>query len=449
MSHIGDEESPRRIWRRVLAIGLPSLGTVLLEPVLTSTDTAIIGHVSAVALGSLSLAASVLSLVVVPFTSLSFAVTTEASSTRAKGPPTAVGALGVRVWWGFGIMGIGLGLLLGILAPLVGLVAPNPEVGRGAEIYLWISCLSMPALCATQGAGSYLTGISRTSTVLLLSLGTAVFNVAVEVILVFGAHLSVAGSATGTALAQVMAALLGRAAIGRVEMVPRGRLRDAWTYLRDSMEVGRALVVRTLALTGAISGAVIVASLLSVGTLGGFQVGQQAWLVFGLSFDAIAVPAQVLIAEWHARGLDGHIAPWGRRLLLVGLGSSVLLGAIMIIARGPLADLYTSSPIVRPLARTSIVAGGILMPPAALSFVVDGLVSGMGRFDRLRTIMVWSFLGFFVVSVLVVANPRLRDGVGGVWVAFGTWLAIPAVLSLQYWRRSQRELDSRRDNLGE
>ncbi|MGC8481976.1 MAG: MATE family efflux transporter, partial [Acidimicrobiales bacterium] len=334
MTYRGDEKSPRHIWRRVISIGLPSLGTVLLEPVLTSTDTAIIGHVSATALGALSLAASALSLVVVPFTSLSFAVTTEASATRARGPREAVGALGVRVWWGFGIMGVGLGLLLCVLAPFVGLVAPNPEVGRGAEIYLWISCFSMPALCATQGAGSYLTGISRTSTVLLISLGTAVFNVAVEVILVFGVHLSVAGSATGTAIAQVIAALLGRAAIGRADVVSHGRLRDAWSYLRDSMEVGRALVVRTLALTGAISGAVIVASLLSVATLGGFQVGQQAWLVFGLTFDAIAVPAQVLIAEWHARGLDDHIAPWGRRLLLVGLVSSVLLGAVMILARG-------------------------------------------------------------------------------------------------------------------
>jgi Na+-driven multidrug efflux pump len=147
--------------------------------------------------------------------------------------------------------------------------------------------------------------------------------------------------------------------------------------------------------------------------------------------------------------MNAQISPWGNRLLLVGLGSSFVLGAAMILVRGPLADLYTSSPIVRPLARVSIVAGGLLMPPAALSFVVDGLASGLGRFDRLRTIMVWAFLGFFVVSVVVVADPRLRDGVGGVWVAFGTWLVVRAVLSLQYWRQSQRELSFRREKLGE
>src|SRR5438046_4789919 len=49
--------------RRIIALALPALGALIVEPLYTLTDTAIVGHLGRAQLGGLALATTVLNLV--------------------------------------------------------------------------------------------------------------------------------------------------------------------------------------------------------------------------------------------------------------------------------------------------------------------------------------------------------------------------------------------------
>ncbi len=115
-------------------------------------------------------------------------------------------------------------------------------------------------------------------------------NVVLEMALVHGLHLGVAGSALGTTCAQVLSGtwfLAGSARLARVAdvgWVPTG------DDLLDLVRGGSVVVVRTLALLTALTASTAVAARLGDAQLGGHQVGIQVFFLLALSLDALAVP---------------------------------------------------------------------------------------------------------------------------------------------------------------
>ena len=331
-------------WQRAVKLGLPSLGTVLIEPIYTSTDSAIMGHVGTVQLAALALATGVLALVIVPFTSLGFAVTSRAARMSGAGEQGAISNFATATVFGFALMGLVVGVLVGATAQLLApVIASSRLIADQTATYLEIASIGIPFLFVLEAGGAFLTGLGRTRTALWVVAVSAVVNVGAELYFVFVVHLSVAGSALGTTIAQVLGAGLTLVVLRLPSFDPRAAmalLKGAVSGYSGSLV---SLMVRTLALIGSISGAVFFASTLGAIALAEFQIGQQAWLLFGLSFDAIAVPAQVMIGEWSGAGEGVAIKRWSSKFLYVGLLSGIVLAALVFFSAGPIAHLFTSS----------------------------------------------------------------------------------------------------------
>ena len=78
----------RRLWtidsldRRILAISIPALGSLLVEPIYVLTDTAVVGRLGTAPLGGLALASTVLNTLVWVFNFLSYATTVRVAVRR-------------------------------------------------------------------------------------------------------------------------------------------------------------------------------------------------------------------------------------------------------------------------------------------------------------------------------------------------------------------------------
>ncbi len=81
----------RRLWtidaldRRILAIAVPALGSLLVEPIYVLTDTAVVGRLGTAPLGGLALASTVLNTLVWVFNFLSYATTGRVAVRRGTG----------------------------------------------------------------------------------------------------------------------------------------------------------------------------------------------------------------------------------------------------------------------------------------------------------------------------------------------------------------------------
>ncbi|MGC8465937.1 MAG: MATE family efflux transporter [Acidimicrobiales bacterium] len=427
------------VLRRSLKIGLPALGTVLLEPILTSTDSAFMGHLGLDPLAALGLSTSLINLVVVPLVSVGLAVTSVAARSSVDVDERTLQRLGATTASAFALLGLVVGVLLGVGGTLVvAMVAPNHEIGLLAGRYLVTAAFGLPALFFVEGGAAYRTGRSQTGSVFAITALTVTINLTLETVLVFGLHLSVVGSALGTDSAQGIAALIYLYYLRSSEhWSGRERWRAIKTFALEFRRASLDLFLRTLALIGALSGSAFLAATYSGTTLSSFQLAEQLWLLIGLSFDAIAVPAQVLTGEWSARRDHDAIVYFGPRFVGFGAALSVILGVGIYELRHIAPSILTSVPVVADQTGALIVLLALVMPLTAVSFVIDGLLAGLERFDLLRTIMVVSFIAFVLVALLLRSLTTLVDGEESVWSAFTVWLAVRTLLSSVLWWRSR------------
>ena len=197
----------RELDRRIAALALPALGSIAAEPAYSLADTAIVGHLGRVPLDSLAIATTALTMTAWMAIFLTTATTSAVAglaaardtdrAARSAGAAYLVAAAG----------GMAVAVAVIVAAPLVAvLLGAHGLVLSGAVGYLRASAAGLPFLYVSYAGNGHLIGLADTRTPLWIAVTANVLNVALELLLVYGVHLGLLGSAWGTVTAQVAAA---------------------------------------------------------------------------------------------------------------------------------------------------------------------------------------------------------------------------------------------------
>ena len=415
--------------RSIVGLALPALATLVVEPLYTITDTAIVGHLGRAQLGGLALATTVLNLIGWTSAFLEMATTSRVAFRRGQQDEAGTAAAATAAY----AVALAVGVLVALLVAFAGPPVAHGLGGHGAiqhnaTIYLRISAIGMPFLLMTFAGTGHLQGHEDTRTPLRIVLIANIVNVVLEVVLVYGAHTGVAGSAWGTVVAQVVAAALFlRAGRRRIAKIARPPASEVLLLLRN----GWALVVRTIALGAALTTATAVAAQVGSATLAAHQIVLQIWLLLALSLDALAVPAQVYVSGALGANDIDEAALVGTRCLRLGLIVSAIV-AIGTIALSPaLPYVFTGDSSVRHIATFGLIVCGVLQPFAALAFVYDGLLLGASDYTTLRRSMLLALLAFAPLATATLAYHPL--GITGIWLALTCWVAARSALLGRRW----------------
>ena len=227
--------SPRSTDREILRLAGPAFLALVAEPLFLLADAAIVGHLGTAELAGLGIAGAVVQTAVGLCIFLAYGTT--AAVARRIGAGDLRGALAQ------GIDGVWLAVLIGVATtalgvplsgPLVGLFGADPAVADQATTYLrWAFVGVTPLLVMLAGTG-ILRGLQDTRTPLVIAVAGNVANVVLNIALVYGLDLGIAGSAIGTDLAQ-----LGSAA-ALVAVVLRAARREGVSLRPDLPGVRRA-----------------------------------------------------------------------------------------------------------------------------------------------------------------------------------------------------------------
>jgi len=418
--------------RRIAKLALPALGSIAAEPLYNLADTAIVGHLGRSPLDALAIAASMLSLVAWLAIFLSTATTTEVARNAARGAAdSAARAVGaaytVAAAWG-----AVTAALLVILAPYAAwLLGGRGAIGAAATDYARISAIGLPFLYLSYAGNGHLTGQQDTRTPLRIAVGANILNVALEAFLVFGLHTGLAGSAWGTVAAQVAAAAAYARASWRSALPPqRPTGADVRLLLRD----GHRLSVRTIALGVVPLAVTAVAARLGPVPLAGQQIAYRVWYLLSLSLDALAVPAQVYVSAALGTGDREAARLAARRTLVLGLGAGVALAVITIALAFGAPRAFTADPAVRHDAVIALLSAALTQPLAALAYVYDGIILGLGDYTAMRRAMIVAIFAFAPLALAVLRFHWL--GLPGIWTALACWLAARSVLLGRRWARA-------------
>ena len=408
--------------REIFRLALPALGALAIEPLYILVDTAIVGHLGTDPLGGLAVAGSVLVAVFNIFNFLAYS-TTAAVARR-------VGARDRRAAAEQGIAGLWLAVGLGVALMLVGLVAApavidlmgaSDSVAPPALTYLRISLLGAPFMLLMLAGMGYVRGLQDTRSTLVIAVAANVWNLLIEIVLVYGFDLGIAGSAWGTVTAQVGAGLAYVVLIGRSVRVEGAAVRPHAANIRAAAMVGGQLVLRTGSLLLALTAATAVAARIGDADVGAHQVAFQLWLFLGLALDAIAIAGQAMIGRFLGGDDADQARAAARRMIEWGILAGVVFGSLVALTRPWLVPLFTEDQAVRDRALEVLWLVAALQPLNAVVFVLDGVLIGAGDVRYLAGAMASaSFLVFVPGALLVLA---LDASLLWLWTVIGLFMA--------------------------
>ena len=421
-SPIGPTPEPhrRRHDREIVRLAGPALGALATEPLYVLVDTAIVGTLGVAALGGLAVAGIVLTATFAIFNFLAYSTTGAVARRIGAEDRRAAAARGVDGMWLAALLGVLLGAVGIALTPwIVRVMGASPEVAPYARTYLRISLLGSPCvLLALAGAG-YLRGLQNTRPTLWIALGANALNLVIEIILVFGLHTGIAGSAWGTVIAQVVAMLVYLAIVARTARAAGAGLRPSVAGMRETAIVGGHLIVRTASLLVALMTATAVAARISDTALAAHQIAFQVWIFLALTVDAIAIAGQAMVGKFlgaedapGARSAAHRMLEWG---VLVGAG----FGVVLFLLRPFIVPLFTSDPDVRHLASQVLVIVALMQPINAAVFVLDGVLIGAADSRYLAIAMAVAGIGVFLPLALLVLVVH-----GGLLMLWGAIVAL-------------------------
>ncbi|MBF5080805.1 MATE family efflux transporter [Quadrisphaera sp. INWT6] len=410
--------------REVLRLAVPALGALLAEPLFLLADSAIVGRLGVLPLAGLGVAGAVLATAVSVFVFLAYGTT--ASVARRVGAGDLRGALasGVDGMW----LAAGLGVVVAVATwavsgPVVDALGVSAAARPFALDYLHWSLPGLPGMLVVLAATGVLRGLQDTVTPLVVAVTGAVVNTGLNLLLVFGAGLGVAGSAAGTAITQLgMAVSLAVVVVrgvrrqpgaGWADLAPRG------LGVLRSARAGVPLLVRTLALRAALLLTTYVAARQGDAGIAAHQVAVVLWTTTALALDALAIAAQALVGR--ALGAGDAAAARGqvRRLVVWGVVTGAVMGAVLVVLAAPVASLFSPDPEVRAALAAATVVLACCLPLAGWVFVLDGVLIGAGDGRYLAGASIASAAVYAPLALAVLAwAPPGRTGLVWLWVVF-------------------------------
>ncbi|HUZ20688.1 MAG TPA: MATE family efflux transporter [Acidimicrobiales bacterium] len=417
--------------RRVLALALPALGALVVEPLYNLTDSAIVGHLGSTPLGALAISTAGLNVLGWAAGFLEMATVSAVAFRRSAGDELGAGRATGASYLLSGVGGGLLAVLLELIAPLLVtlLGGHSRAVHADAVLYLRIAAVGMiPLLVALAGSG-HLIGLADTRRPFLIALASNVVNVTLEIVFVYVLHLGLAGSAWGTVVAQVTAAGLFVGCSLKARIRPR---RPSTAEIRELLRAGVPLTIRTVALGSALLATTAIAARLGTAPLGGHQIAMQVWTMLALTLDALAVPAQVFVSEALGTSDLGAARAIGRRTLRMGVLLGSLIGLLTVALSGVLPRIFSPDAAVQHQAMLALLVCGAQQPLAAGAFVLDGLILGAAEYATMRRAMLLALIAFAPLAVVTIEVPGV--GISGVWAAMLCWLAARTLLLGRRWR---------------
>jgi putative MATE family efflux protein len=399
---------------------VPAFGALVAEPIFLLADSAIIGHLGTAQLAGVGVASTVLATAISLCVFLAYGTT--AAVARMIGAGDEAGALRR------GIDGLWLALIIGFLLAaiggagakqIVGLFNAAPEASGYGVTYLRVSAIGLPGMLAVLAMTGVLRGLQDTRTPLVVATVAALANVFIDLFLVYGLGLGVAGSALGTVLAQ------WGSAIAYIAVVVRGRLGVDVSFTPElrgvlsGLTASAPLLIRTVSLRLVLVLMAAIAARFGETELAAHQVALVIWTALGLGLDAVAIAGQALVGRYLGAGDVSGARQATQRMVEWSIGAGLVFALLIYAGRDFLPQLFTSDAAVREQLAAVLLVIAVILPPTGWAFALDGVLIGAGD-ARFLAVGQAATLAVFVPAA--AAAVALDGGLDGLWWAFGVWM---------------------------
>ena len=404
--------------REVLRIAWPMVISELGDSLYSITDTYFVSRLGTIALAAVGAGSYIswLFFVVVALFSTGVLVFT-AQSYGAKEIERARRALGESIIIGF-TLALTIALIVRLISPLiVGLVVgADRELVETTLLYFNTRIIGLPFLLVAVSMDSVVRAVGATKYSMITVLSSALLNMILDPILIFGLFgfpaLGVVGAALATIISIIYMLPLELFFLNKLSLLPQLSLE--YGHVLKVLKIGAPAALERLVFSVGNNAYISFISRCGSTALAAHQVGIRIESFIYMPGFAFSVAAASLVGQ---RIGSGNV-PEGKRIGLEAAKISAtimtILGVIVALTAHILVAPFAPNNDVASLARIYLILAGLSEPGLALAMTLGGAIRGGGN---TLIPMILNATGLYLFRVLPAALLIGSLGVIGAWIA--------------------------------
>jgi len=418
-------------FKNINRLAIPATISGIAEPILSITDTAIVGNIPVDGLESLAAAGivgSFLSMLIWVLGQTRSAISAIISQYLGAGKIKEVADLPAQaIFLNIMLSLVILGSTIFIVEDIFKLFEASGKILEYCVSYYSIRVWGFPLTLFTFAVFGIFRGLQNTYYPMLIAIVGAVLNIILDFIMVYGIEgvvpaMYLEGAAWASLISQgVMAILVFFLLRAKTDI----SLKLPFPFnkeLRRLIFMSLNLFVRALALNTALILAVREATALGDRFIGAHTIAINLWLFSAFFIDGYGAAGNSmggkLLGEKDYKGL------WelAKKIILYGMVVSLVLMALGFLFYYPLGRIFSNETIVLQTFYSIFFIVILGLPMNTLAFVFDGLFKGLGEMKYLRNVLLSAtFIGFLPTLYI---GKYLGWGFYAIWIAFVVWMAI-------------------------
>lgn len=434
-------------FKTINKLAIPATIAGIAEPILSITDTAIVGNIPVDGMESLAAAGivgSFLSMLIWILGQTRSAISAIISQYLGAGKLEEVKTLPAQALF----LNIVLSIIIlfstiFIVDEIFQLMNASGKILKYCIAYYSIRVWGFPLTLFVFAVMGIFRGLQNTYYPMLIAIVGAVLNIGLDFMLVYGIDgiveaMYLEGAAWASLIAQgIMAIMAFVLLLTKTDISLKIRF-PLHKELNRLIVMSLNLFVRAIALNVALILAVREATALGDNYIGAHTIAINLWLFSAFFIDGFGAAGNIMGGRLFGAGNYDGLWLLAKKIMKYGFVVSIILMLVGFAFYTPIGHIFSNETAVLQTFYSIFFIVIIGLPINTVAFVFDGVFKGLGEMKYLRNVLLSAtFLGFVPTLFL---TKYAHWGLYGIWIALTVWMVIRGGALVWKFRRKFRPL---------
>lgn len=428
-------------FKKINKLAIPALIAGIAEPLLSITDTAIIGNINENATESLAAVGIVgvfISMLIWVFGQIRSAISSIVSQYVGANKLNEIKTLPAQA--------IAIIVICSLLVVLLSypfakeifkFYNASGDVLKYCITYFKIRIFGFPFSLFVFAVFGTFRGLQNTYYPMIIAIIGALLNVALDIAFVYGiegyiSEMGIEGAAYASVIAQIVMAII--AVVLLLKKTPIS-LKISFPFHKEIPRllgmIGN-LFIRTIALNTALYFATSYATDYGKEYIAAYTIGVNIWLLGAFMVDGYSSAGNILSGKLLGAKEYTSLVALSNKLLKYGLATGTIIAVLGFVFYNFIGQIFTKDAEVLEQFYNVFWIILLTQPISAITFIFDGMFKGMGKMKYLRNLLILSTALVFIPTLLIFDYYNLK--LTAIWIAFTLWIiarGLPLVLKFR------------------
>jgi putative MATE family efflux protein len=427
--------------KHINKLAIPALIAGIAEPLLSITDTAIIGNIDKNATESLAavgIVGAFISMLIWVFGQIRSAISSIISQYVGANKLDKINTLPAQA---IAIVVAGSLLVLAISYPFAKQIFQfynaSGIVLEFCVTYFKIRIFGFPFSLFVFAVFGVFRGLQNTYYPMIIAIIGALLNVVLDIAFVYGIEgfipaMHIEGAAYASIIAQITMAVIALVLLIKKTTISLKLSLPFHEEIPHLLGMIGNLFIRTIALNTALYFATAFATDYGKEYIAAYTIGLNIWLLGAFMIDGYSSAGNILAGKLLGAKEYNTLIELSKKLTKYGLFTGIIIAVLGFSFYDFIGQIFTKDPLVLEQFYHVFWIVILTQPISAITFIFDGMFKGMGEMKYLRNLLILS-TGFVFIPTLLFFD-WLDYKLVAIWIAFTFWImarGIPLIIKFR------------------